>query len=158
MTDKTRIDQIQELWDSHIELRKGASQNNTLHYQKEILTDSVGFLLEGLKHLSLNDYQHRARETAIYPKENAIDYCTMKLGSEAGEVLGKVAKRYRDDDGKLTEVRLQALKKEIGDVLWYVAVLSYELGFSLEDIAQANLDSLSDRKERGTLKGDGDNR
>ena len=55
------------------------------------------------------------------------------------------------------ETRL-AIKGEIGDVLWYASQLASELGLLLEDIAEYNLEKLFSRKNRGVLKGDGDNR
>ena len=50
------------------------------------------------------------------------------------------------------------LKKELGDVLWYVSQLASELGLEFEDIAQTNLDKLFSRMDRGVLGGSGDNR
>ena len=64
----------------------------------------------------------------------------------------------RDDRGVLTPERRTAMTKELGDVLWYCANLAHELGTTLEDVAQGNLDKLFSRKERGTLQGSGDNR
>jgi NTP pyrophosphatase (non-canonical NTP hydrolase) len=80
------------------------------------------------------------------------------LGDEAGEVLGKVKKIFRDQNGVLTDETRDALKKELGDVLWYLAQLSTELELSLDDIAEANIEKLLGRLERGTLHGSGDNR
>ncbi len=48
--------------------------------------------------------------------------------------------------------------KELGDVLWYIAASAKELGFTLEQVAQLNLKKLADRKERGVIKSEGDNR
>lgn len=133
----------------------------TLSTQR-MLADEVPYLLNELakcqSELSLNAYQGRAEDTRIYPRDFALDYCAMKLASEAGEVAGKMAKRMRDDGGKLTETRRQALKKELGDVLWYVAMLAFELDFSLDRVARDNLEELASRAKRGVLKGDGDNR
>jgi NTP pyrophosphatase (non-canonical NTP hydrolase) len=103
---------------------------------------------------SLNDYQKAAYSTAIYPDTAAIFYPAMGLAGEAGEILNKLKKTLRDG----TPMDALALKKELGDVLWYVAVLAEDLGISLELLAQANLEKLRDRAERGTLKGSGDNR
>ena len=65
---------------------------------------------------------------------------------------------YRDDGGQLTEERRQGLKKEIGDVLWYVAAMAYELGFTLEEVAESNVEKLTKRNVEGTISGDGDDR
>ena len=108
--------------------------------------------------MELNDYQKKALETADYDKKHKIIYPALGLGNEAGEVLGKVKKWLRGDDGEgiLSEERKQALKEELGDVLWYIAVLARDLDLYLEDIAQVNVEKLRSRKERGTIKGDGD--
>ena len=82
----------------------------------------------------------------------------MGLGGEAGEVLDKVKKIMRDDGGVITDGRREAIKGELGDTLWYLAVLCTELGLSLDDVAAANVQKLKDRKERGVIKGSGDYR
>ena len=48
------------------------------------------------------------------------------------------------------------LKKEAGDVLWQLSGLCTIMGWSLEDVAQINLDKLSARKAVGTIDGNGD--
>jgi NTP pyrophosphatase (non-canonical NTP hydrolase) len=103
---------------------------------------------------SLNDYQKEAFATAIYPDPYAIIYPAMGLAGEAGEVLNKLKKSLRDG----TPIDADGIKKELGDVLWYVAVLAEDLGLSLELVAQDNLGKLRDRAKRGTLRGSGDNR
>lgn len=104
--------------------------------------------------MNLDKYQSEAASTAIYPEHTALYYLPMKLCGEAGEVSEKIAKSIRDN----TELNYEALAKELGDVLWYVAVLSNHIGYDLSTIAQMNLDKLRDRKERGVLGGSGDNR
>ena len=148
-----RLALIKEIWAEYT----GKTQEYTLE-KAHALVQHVGFLIKEAEKLTLNKYQAQAMDTAIYPKEHALDYCGLKLASEAGEVAGKLGKRYRDDGGQLTEKRIKDLKSELGGVLWYVAALSYELGFTLEEVAQYNLDQLADRKARGVLKGDGDHR
>lgn len=103
------------------------------------------------------DYQFKTRETVSYPKEFGVWYCALGLG-EAGEVQGKVKKAIRDNDGEITNERKQAISKELGDVLWYVARLADELNISLDSIARDNLEKLQDRKARNVIKGDGDDR
>ena len=92
--------------------------------------------------MDLNQYQQGARATARYPQvgSNPI-YPTLGLCGEAGEVADKVKKVIRDDDGVFSESVRESLKLELGDVLWYVAQLASELGFDLDSIARANLDS-----------------
>ncbi len=109
--------------------------------------------------MDLNEYQKKALVTALYKKEHKIIYPALGLGNEAGEVQGKIKKWLRGDDGEngaMSDERKTALKGELGDVLWYLAVLASDLGLSLGEIAQDNVDKLESRKERGTIKGDGD--
>jgi len=109
----------------------------------------------------LDDYQDKAVETAIFPRENNLDiiYPALKLAGEAGEVAEKVGKAIRDDITKFQEsAYLGDLAKELGDVLWYIAALADSIGYDLSEIAQMNLDKLNSRQERGVLKGSGDNR
>ncbi len=110
--------------------------------------------------MELNEYQKKALETATYDEKYKILYPVLGLGNEAGEVLGKIKKWLRGDDGEgaMSLDRKQALKEEMGDVLWYLAVLAHDLDLELNDIAQVNVDKLSSRKERGAIKGDGDKR
>jgi NTP pyrophosphatase (non-canonical NTP hydrolase) len=109
--------------------------------------------------MNFKEYQEKSRVTAKYPNadENYI-YPTLGLAGEAGEVAEKIKKVIRDKGGKIDEETLKAIKKELGDVLWYVAQLATELKIPLEDVATSNLTKLYDRMERGKLSGDGDNR
>lgn len=104
--------------------------------------------------VTFNDYQEKAHETAVYPPENGLAYLVTGMVAEAGEVAGKVAKHFRGD-GDLDN---QELAKEMGDLLWFIAETSFHLGVKMSDVAQANIDKLADRKARGVLKGNGDNR
>ena len=107
----------------------------------------------------LSDYQRLSRRTASYPGAgDNIVYPTLGLAGEAGEVAEKVKKLLRDDGGVLSDERRAALAAELGDVLWYVAQVATEAGLELEEIAQANLDKLLSRQERGVLSGSGDSR
>ncbi|QDG52310.1 hypothetical protein FIV42_16665 [Persicimonas caeni] len=113
------------------------------------------------KDFTFAEYQKLASRTALYPgrDDDALaPYPALGLAGEAGEVCEHIKKAIRDDGGQITEARRQALRKEIGDVLWYVAALSSELGLEMGDIAQANIDKLADRQERGVLHGEGDDR
>lgn len=110
--------------------------------------------------MQINEYQQRAISTAIYPGQNTVNgliYTVLGLG-EVGELQGKVKKILRDDKGVVTEEKRQALIGELGDVLWYVAATAIELGVSLESVAQANIEKLESRQQRGVLTGSGDNR
>jgi len=106
----------------------------------------------------LDMYQQVAKQTAIYPREQAIIYPTLGLTGEAGEVANKVKKIIRDGTDKTSEDNVQKISAEIGDCLWYIAVLADDIGVKLSDIANNNLDKLYDRANRGKLSGSGDNR
>jgi NTP pyrophosphatase (non-canonical NTP hydrolase) len=109
--------------------------------------------------MDINDYQRRARGTAEYPAiGHAIIYPTLGLTNEAGEVAGKIKKIFRDKAGVIEQADLEALKSELGDVLWYLALLATELGLDLDDIAEYNIAKLHDRRSRGKIRGDGDTR
>jgi len=85
-------------------------------------------------------------------------YVSLGLAGEAGEIAGKVKKILRDHDGRMTYSVRNALAKELGDILWYVAELCTLLDLDMGDVANGNVTKLQDRQERGTLQGDGDNR
>ena len=109
--------------------------------------------------MELNDYQRESRKTALYPEvgSNAI-YPTLGLVGEAGEVADKVKKILRDKKGIFDKGSKDAIKLELGDVLWYISQLSSELGYELEEVADANLQKLKSRKVRGKIQGSGDDR
>lgn len=110
--------------------------------------------------LSLFEYQRIAKEFAMFPEEYRIIYPAFGLVGEAGEVAEKIKKHLRTDGDpqRLSEVDAEELAKELGDVLWYLAVLADALGYDLDYIAYKNLDKLADRAERSVIHGDGDNR
>ena len=106
----------------------------------------------------LDMYQQVAKTTAIYPREQAIIYPTLGLTGEAGEVANKVKKIIRDGTSKNNENLVQEISAEIGDCLWYIAVLADDVGIKLSDIANANLEKLANRKKNNTIHGSGDTR
>ena len=109
--------------------------------------------------MELNSYQDAARKTATYPDVGCNPtYPTLGLTGEAGEVADKVKKVIRDRGGVFDSATREAIKLELGDVLWYVAQLSSELGYDLNEVAEANLQKLSSRAARGRIGGSGDQR
>lgn len=124
--------------------------------------------------MDIVEYQEQARTTAIYEDATLrttaqrtqnemvvllnLVYTTGKLNGEAGELIELVCKAIRDDNGKLTAERREALRAELGDVLWYVSQIATCLGIYLDDVANRNLIKLQDRKDRGVLHGSGDTR
>ena len=112
--------------------------------------------------MTLNDYQAGALSTAGYPDTVRILYPALKLAGEAGEVAEKLGKLMRDEGylpgQTLGREQRQALAKELGDVLWYVAVLASDLELPLEEVGAMNLAKLQDRTARGVIGGSGDER
>ena len=112
-----------------------------------------------LSNITAADYQSRACETAIFPRHRAIEYLTLGLTGESGEIANKVKKFIRDGATKdeYLAKRIE-IGYEIGDVLWYCAVLAEELEMNLGHIMEKNLEKLADRHKRGKISGSGDNR
>ena len=122
--------------------------------------------------MDFNEYQRKARTVAIYMdgfmeefpnlpdgvyKIVALSYVATGLG-EVGEIQGKVKKIIRDTRGILSDQQKKDLSKELGDVMWYVSNMCSELGLDLEKVAEENIEKLLSRKDRGKLKGSGDDR
>jgi NTP pyrophosphatase (non-canonical NTP hydrolase) len=91
-------------------------------------------------------YQEKASKTALYPRrfEN-LEYPTLGLAGEAGEVANIVKKIQRDNGGVLNDDFKQRLKDELGDVLWYISACADELGMTLDEIAEYNVEKLAKR-------------
>jgi len=114
---------------------------------------------KAMSSITATEYQIRAAETAVFPKHEALNYLTLGLTGEAGEIANKVKKLIRDGADKEDYYeRLNDIEKELGDVLWYCAMLATEVDSNLGKIMEANLDKLADRKARNALHGSGDNR
>ena len=103
--------------------------------------------------MNFKEYQKKAVEFAIYPEAYKVIYPTLGLCGEAGEVAEKVKKQVRDGNFNRHEVA-----KELGDVLWYLANLANDIGYSLSEVAAINVDKLQSRKDRNVISGSGDNR
>ena len=126
-----------------LELDLGAQSNESNKYKKVSDFDM---------------YQKVALTTAIYPREQAIIYPTLGLTGEAGEVANKVKKIIRDGSDSKDEKLVSEIKAEIGDCLWYIAVLANDFDIKLSDIASTNLEKLANRKKNNTTHGSGDTR
>lgn len=118
--------------------------------------------------MELNEYQRRAMTTCMSSSEN-FTYMFLNLVGEVGEFASKVAKGVRKQKVRVDENKISVtndslelvtcegeLAKEAGDILWQLSGLCSILGWSLEDIAQMNLDKLAARKAIGTIDGNGD--
>ncbi|MBQ8992130.1 nucleoside triphosphate pyrophosphohydrolase family protein [Candidatus Saccharibacteria bacterium] len=115
--------------------------------------------------MDFNEYQRLAKRTDL-DKTGATDQVMypgfmdkiLGLSGEAGEFTDKVKKIVRDKEGKISPEDKEELIKELGDVLWYVALVAEYMGISLEEVAEKNIAKLASRQKRGTLMGSGDNR
>lgn len=109
--------------------------------------------------MNLDDYQKLALRTAR-PKDapDEVFHLLLGLSGEAGEIAEKAKKIVRDNNSDFTTFDLVDLKKELGDVLWHIAVLANYFDISLEDIGKTNIEKLASRLERGVIAGSGDNR
>lgn len=109
--------------------------------------------------MTFNEYQAKARETAIFPDEdNRFIYATLGMMGEAGEVSEKIKKIWRDKGKAVSVEDREEIKKELGDVLWYMSQLALEIGIDFDDIAVHNINKLQSRLARNVLHGAGDNR
>jgi NTP pyrophosphatase (non-canonical NTP hydrolase) len=106
-----------------------------------------------------NTYQTESRKTwSLVHTDHPIVYPTLGLVNEAGELAGKVKKIFRDKGGVISDADRDALKGELGDVLWYLAQICTELNLGLDEVAGSNIEKLFSRLERGAIQGEGDNR
>ncbi len=125
--------------------RTPAEYLNVDHYDARVFLENLP---------DIDCYQNAAVSFAIYPKDAAIYYPALGLAGETGEVCEKIKKHVRDG----RELDKKELAKEMGDVLWYLAVLANDLGLRLSEVADTNLKKLIDRASRGVISGSGDNR
>lgn len=103
--------------------------------------------------LGLNEYQIEAMSFRLPSAKQ--QYARDGLVGEVGELFSLYAKARRD--GIPFDFDLN-VKKELGDILWFVAAIAADHGYTLEEIGQTNLSKLSARKSNGTLQGSGDHR
>ncbi len=110
--------------------------------------------------MTFDDYQKQALTTAYNTYEPLMEKTIWAMGvaGEAGEVVEKWKKIVAYKEGKISKEDLDELAKELGDVVWYIAVMAHSLGLSFDDIMQRNVEKLKSRKARGTITGEGDNR
>ena len=114
--------------------------------------------------MELNEYQERAMDTCMDTCKND-SYMILNLVAEVGEFTGKIAKAIRkgnccfsDGDYLSNKHTLDELKLEAGDILWQLAGVCHNMCWTLENVAQANLDKLASRQQRGVIDGNGDHR
>lgn len=134
------------------------------------MTDPINKVsfIEGMHIEDFNVYQKMATDLAIYPGQGSfwgLTYTALKGAGEAGEFAEKVGKLMRDDGilafnpcSIISPDKREALLLEMGDELWYIAAKAKELGYTLQEVAEANMKKLASRSARGKLSGSGDNR
>lgn len=109
--------------------------------------------------MNLNEYQKLARRTAApKDKENEFFHLVLGLCGESGEIAEKVKKIVRDQKSDLTKLDRDDLVKELGDVLWYTAIIADYFDISFNEVGEKNIAKLADRLKRDQIKGSGDNR
>ena len=109
--------------------------------------------------MTFEEYQKESRKTALYPnKGNNFIYPVLGLCGESGEIAEKIKKVIRDEGGVASDLKKEEIKKELGDVLWYISQIATELGLSLDAVGMANIEKLQSRLERNKISGSGDNR
>lgn len=109
--------------------------------------------------MTFDEYQQQSKGTAQYSDfVPAWVYLALGLAGESGEVVDKIKKVVRNNNGVFTDETKLELQKEFGDVLWYLSQLCEELGLSLDEVARLNRAKLEDRKVRDVIRSRGDNR
>jgi NTP pyrophosphatase (non-canonical NTP hydrolase) len=104
----------------------------------------------------IKEYREKALLTATYDDKYKIIYPALGLAGESGEVAEKIKKMLRDNNGIITDEIKENIILEIGDVLWYCNALARDLGYTLEEVMQKNIDKLASRVIRNKIHGDGD--
>jgi NTP pyrophosphatase (non-canonical NTP hydrolase) len=109
--------------------------------------------------MTFDEYQIKALATARN-KDARDEYFHLVMGlvGEAGEIAEKAKKLVRDQNSDLSLIDTDDITKELGDVLWYIAVMAEYLGIPLDDVATKNISKLASRKQRGVISGNGDDR
>jgi NTP pyrophosphatase (non-canonical NTP hydrolase) len=108
--------------------------------------------------MDFQKYNVESSKTMHTDFDMSLSYLILALNEESGEVAGVLKKTMRDHGGILDEKRRELILKELGDVLWYLNQIAEKLGSSLQEVAALNVSKLAGRKERGTLRGSGNNR
>lgn len=110
--------------------------------------------------MTFDEYQTQAMTTNLAKSDQFKELMqqVLGLGDEAGGVLALFKKWIRDDNADITKLDKTKVAKELGDILWYIAVVAQYLDISLDTIATLNVEKLKSRQSRGTLKGSGDDR
>lgn len=139
-----------------------SSTNTSVFYEsgfKETFPEEILCIeLTDIKVDTFDNYQKIAMENEVWPKQYSFIFPALGIAGEAGEVAEKVKKILRDKDGEVDETDRLEIVKELGDVLWYISAMAYDLGYTLQEVAEENIRKIHSRRERGKIHGNGDNR
>lgn len=115
--------------------------------------------------MTFSEYQKQAITTELMERSGTVSANdpamvakVLGLVGEAGEVAEKFKKIVRDKEGVISDEDRIEIRKELGDVLWYISAVADYIGLNLDEVAEKNLEKLFDRRARGTARGSGDNR
>lgn len=108
--------------------------------------------------MTFDEYQKQAASFCRYKAADKLPFYCLGLGGETGEVLEKVKKMFRDNGGIPSVAHVESMRYELGDVLWYLSRIADAYGITLSEVAEANINKLTDRKSRNAIHGSGDNR
>lgn len=108
--------------------------------------------------MTFNEYQQQALKTAIYPQNYKIVYPSIGLSGETGEVSEKIKKVLRDNNGNFSKDKCQEIAKELGDCLWYISAMANDIGYTLDEIAEMNINKIVIRQQNNQIHGNGDDR
>lgn len=121
----------------------------------EKITD-IDLIYDAVK--TFEDYEKIAMKNEVWPKEHHLIFPALGIAGEAGEVAEKVKKILRDKGGKIDDTDKLEIVKELGDVLWYLTAMAHDLGYTLQEVAEENIQKIRSRRERDKIHGNGDNR
>ena len=109
--------------------------------------------------MHFNKYQKFVKDNSFYPgKGHNFIYPALGIAGEGGEVCDKIKKILRDEKGKMSNDSKKFIKKELGDVLFYLVAEANELGLDFQDVVDSNIEKIIGRRKRRTLRGSGDER
>ena len=113
--------------------------------------------------MDFNEYQEKCGLTDVGTSaQDCIEpgwlYYVLGIAGEAGELMEKIKKLFRDKNGVIDDEFKQMVIKEMGDYHWYSARLCSAFDIEYNEIPKHNTEKLLSRLERGKLHGDGDER
>ena len=134
------------------------TERQALHH-KHVEMKNKGHTANDEGCMTFEEYRQSVLSTSVLQtSEQQRLYGILNIAGEAGEITSKYAKAVRDDLDITTDEFKKEVAKEIGDVLWSMAILAESLGYTLEQIAVMNAGKTASRSERGVVAGSGDNR